>query len=112
MPVSSKFLVTTASFLAAAIAVAVPARAQGLKQVGSIAIPGGPINSRWVVFIDQASALGYLADKDNKSVATDHRHRDPDSYVGRITGFTARPAAARPRGRTASSPSTTGPSFG
>jgi DNA-binding beta-propeller fold protein YncE len=86
MPVSSKFLVTTASFLAAAIAFAGPVRAQGLKQVGSIAIPGGPINSIGVVFVDQGAGLGYLADKDNKAV--DIIDTRSDSYVGRITGFT------------------------
>ena len=87
MPARSKSLVMTASFLAAAaIALAGPVAAQGLKQVGSIAIPGGPIGSIGVMFIDQGTGLGYLADKDNKSV--DIIDTKTDTYVGRITGFT------------------------
>src|ERR1700692_3217727 len=87
MPARSKTLVMTTTLLAAAaIASAGPVRAQGLKQVGSIAIPGGPVGSIGVMFIDQGTGLGYLADKDNKAVAIiDTR---TDTYVGRITGFT------------------------
>jgi hypothetical protein len=78
----------SATFLAAAAAIALagPAHAQGLKQVASIAIPGGPINSFGVMFIDQGTGLGYLADKDNKAV--DIIDTKTDTYVGRIAGFT------------------------
>jgi hypothetical protein len=86
MPVRSNSLVTAATFLAAAIACAGPVHAQGLKQVGSIAIPGGPINTFGVMYIDQATGLGYLADKDNKAV--DIIDTKTDTYVGRIAGFT------------------------
>jgi DNA-binding beta-propeller fold protein YncE len=98
MPVRSKSRIMTASFLvAAALALAGPVRAQGLKQVGSIAIPGGPIGSIGVMFIDQGTGLGYLADKDNKAV--DIIDTKTDTYVGRIAGFTG----------TTSSGSTSGP---
>jgi DNA-binding beta-propeller fold protein YncE len=87
MPARSKTLVMTTTLLAAAaIASAGPVRAQGLKQVGSIAIPGGPVGSIGVIYIDQGTGLGYLADKDNKAV--DIFDTKTDTYVGRITGFT------------------------
>jgi DNA-binding beta-propeller fold protein YncE len=82
MPVRLNSLVLAA----AALALAGTAQAQGLKQVASIAIPGGPINSFGVMYIDQASGLGYLADKDNKAV--DIIDTRTDTYVGRIIGFT------------------------
>src|ERR1700681_3678903 len=98
MPVRSKSLVVTAILLAtAAIAFAGATHAQGLKQVASIAIPGGPINTFGVMFIDQGTGLGYLADKDNKAV--DIIDTKTDTYVGRIAGFTG----------TTSSGSTSGP---
>jgi streptogramin lyase len=86
MPVRSKSRVITSILAAAAIAFAGPVQAQGLKQVGSIAIPGGPIGSIGVMFIDQGTGLGYLADKDNKAV--DIIDTRTDTFVGRITGFT------------------------
>src|SRR6202790_4294693 len=87
MPARSKSRVITASILvAAAIGFAGPIQAQALKQVASIAIPGGPIGSFGVMFIDQGTGLGYLADKDNKAV--DIIDTRTDTYVGRITGFT------------------------
>jgi len=58
----SLLLAATASLLASA------ASGQGLKQVGTIPIPGEPINQFGVMTVDQASGLGYLADKDSKSV--------------------------------------------
>src|ERR1019366_7061022 len=87
MRARSKILVTTAALLAAAaIAAAGTVRAQGLKQVGSIAIPGGPVGSIGLIYVDQGTGLGYLADKDNKAV--DIFDTKTDTYVGRITGFT------------------------
>ena len=71
--------------LAAVIAFAAPADAQGLKQVATIAIPGAPVASFGVMFIDQASGLGYFADKDNKAV--DIIDTRTDKFVGRIAGF-------------------------
>jgi YVTN family beta-propeller protein len=84
MPVRSKSLVIATAFTA--IALAGPVHAQGLKQVATIAIPGGPINSFGVMYIDQGTGIGYLADKDNKAV--DIIDTRTDTYVGRITGFT------------------------
>ncbi len=91
MPVRSRFSFMTSNMLAAtvlasAVALAGTAQAQGLKQVGAIAIPGGPINSFGVMYIDPGSGLGYLADKDNKAV--DIIDTRTDTYVGRIAGFT------------------------
>jgi len=69
----------------AAFGLSGPAHAQGLKQVGSIAIPGTPINQYGVLTIDQASGLGYLADKDNKGVVI--FDTKTDKYVDRIGSF-------------------------
>src|SRR3979411_1002615 len=83
MPVRSKSLVTIAFTAATAIALAGTAHGQGLKKAASIAIPGGPINSFGVMYIDQGTGLGYLADKDNKAV--DIIDTKTDTYAGRIT---------------------------
>ena len=80
MPVGSRFLL-----LAAAVVVAGPAHAEGLKQVGTIAIPGAPITSFGVIYIDPTSGRGYLADKNNAAV--DIIDTRTDTYVGRIGGF-------------------------
>jgi len=73
-------------FLAAALVASVgPGQAQALKQVATIQIPGGPINNYGVLAIDQATGLGYLADKDNKAVVV--FDTKTDKYVGRIGGF-------------------------
>ena len=97
MPARSKTLVMTATLLtAAAIASAGTAAAQGLKQVGSIAVPGGPVGSIGVIYIDQGTGLGYLADKDNKAV--DIIDTKTDTYVGRITGFTGTTASGATSG--------------
>jgi DNA-binding beta-propeller fold protein YncE len=85
MMIRSKSLGVAAIFLAASAALAGPVHAQNLKQVASIAIPGNPINSFGVMFIDQDTGLGYLADHDNKAV--DIINTNSDTYVGRITGF-------------------------
>jgi WD40 repeat protein len=70
---------------ATTMAFAVPADAQNLKQVATISIPGTPINQFGSLTIDQASGLGYLADKDNKGVVV--FDTKTDTYVSRITGF-------------------------
>jgi DNA-binding beta-propeller fold protein YncE len=80
MPVRSKSL-----FIVAAIAIAGPVWAEGLKQVATIPIPGEPINAFGAVFVDQATGLGYLADKNNK--ALDIVDTRTDTFVARITGF-------------------------
>ena len=80
MPVGSKSLL-----LAAAVALVAPAHAEGLKQVGTIPIPGAPITSFGVITIDPSGGRGYLADKDNAAV--DIIDTRTDTYVGRIGGF-------------------------
>lgn len=60
-------------------------RAHALTQVATIDIPGTPINQMGVMTIDQATGLGYLADKDNKAVVVFDTKND--KYVGRIGGF-------------------------
>jgi DNA-binding beta-propeller fold protein YncE len=82
MSILSKSLFIAA---AAAIVIATPAHAQNLKQVGTISIPGTPINQFGVLSIDQATGLGYLADKDNKAVVI--FDTKADKYVSRIGGF-------------------------
>jgi DNA-binding beta-propeller fold protein YncE len=82
MPVRAKSLIIAAVM---AVALTGQVHAQGLKQVGTIPIPGQPINELGVIAIDQGSGLGYLADKDNKGVAVfDTR---TDKFVSRISGF-------------------------
>jgi DNA-binding beta-propeller fold protein YncE len=82
MPLHAKSLFM---FAAAAMAIAAPAHGQNLKQVATIPIPGTPINQFGSIVIDQASGLGYFADKDNKGVVVfDTR---TDKYVSRIAGF-------------------------
>ena len=80
MAVRSKFLL-----LAAAVALAGSAHAEGLKQVGTIVIPGAPITSFGVIYIDSTNGHGYLADKDNAAV--DIIDTRTDTFVGRIGGF-------------------------
>jgi DNA-binding beta-propeller fold protein YncE len=74
-------------FIAAATALAVagPVHAQNLKQVATIAFPDVPITQLGVMTIDQATGLGYLAEKDNKAVVV--FDTKTDKYVSRITGF-------------------------
>jgi DNA-binding beta-propeller fold protein YncE len=69
----------------AAMIAASPAQAGGLKQVGEIAIPGEPITDIGIMDIDQATGLGYLADKTNKSIVV--FDTKTDKFVTRIAGF-------------------------
>ena len=67
MEIRSKSLLI-ASALAAALFT--PAAAEDLKQIGTVALPGtSPINQFGIMAINQATGLGYLADKDNSAVA-------------------------------------------
>jgi hypothetical protein len=82
MPIQAKLLFTAAAIALASVATT---QAEGLKQVGTIAIPGEPVNGFGVMAIDQATGLGYLADKDNKGVVV--FDTKADKYVSRIGGF-------------------------
>jgi len=79
VPIRTKLLIM------AAVLFVGPAHAQGFNQVGTIPIPGTPINQYGVLTVDQASGLGYLADKDNKAVVV--FDTKTDRFVSRITGF-------------------------
>jgi DNA-binding beta-propeller fold protein YncE len=72
-----------ASTIAAALLT--QASAQDLKQVGTIALPGAPINQFGIMAINQKAGLGYLADKDNSGVAV--FDTKTDTFVSRISGF-------------------------
>jgi len=68
-----------------AFAMGAPAGADELRQVATIPVPGEPINQFGVLAVDQATGLGFLADKDNRGVVVfDTR---TDKFVSRITGF-------------------------
>jgi DNA-binding beta-propeller fold protein YncE len=62
-----------------------PTGAQGLKQVGTISVPDVPISQFGIMAINQATGLGYLADKDNKAVAV--FDTNTDKFIARIAGF-------------------------
>lgn len=69
-----------------ALMFAASSHAQTFKQVARIEIPGGtPIENYGVLTIDQATGLGYLADKDNKAVVV--FDTKTDKFVSRIGGF-------------------------
>jgi hypothetical protein len=78
---------TKSLFIAAAAVAAFvcPAQSQGLKQIGTIALPGDPPTDLGMMAIDQATGLGYLGDKLNKSVVV--FDTKTDKYVSRIGGF-------------------------
>lgn len=76
----------TAAF--AAMIVVSPVQAAGLKQVGEIVLPGDPITDIGIMAVDQATGLGYLADKTNKSVVI--FDTKTDKYVSRVPGFMGR----------------------
>ena len=83
MEIRSKSLLI-ASALAAALFT--PAAAEDLKQIGTVALPGtSPINQFGIMAINQATGLGYLADKDNSAVAV--FDTKTDKFVSRIPGF-------------------------
>jgi DNA-binding beta-propeller fold protein YncE len=72
----------------AAMITASSAQAGGLKQVAEIQLPGDPITDIGIMAINQATGLGYLADKTNKSVVV--FDTKTDKYVSRIPGFMGR----------------------
>ena len=63
-----------------------------LSVVGAIAIPGLPLVSTDLLWVDQASQRLYFSDRTNFGV--DIIDTENDSYVGRITGFVG-PTGAR-----------------
>ena len=72
----------------AAMITASSAQTTGLKQVTEIVIPGDPITDIGIMAIDQATGLGYLADKTNKSVVV--FDTKSDKFLSRVPGFMGR----------------------
>jgi DNA-binding beta-propeller fold protein YncE len=61
------------------------ADAAELRQIGTIAIPGEPLNSFDISYIDQVSGLYFLADRSNKGV--DIVDTRKGVFVGRVEGM-------------------------
>lgn len=83
-----KILGTTMLATAALVAVAASATSAGaaeLKQIGTIAVPGTPLESFDISFVDQASHRYYLADRTNKAI--DIFDTRTDKFLGRVGGF-------------------------
>jgi hypothetical protein len=78
---TSQFLLSAAIGLTA---LAGSAGAAELRQIGTIAIPGQPLNSFDISWIDQASGLYFLADRSNKGV--DIIDTKKGAWVGRLEG--------------------------
>lgn len=74
----------------AIMVIAGPAHAAGLKQVGTITVPGDKIEAVGAAFVDQAAGRLYLADKDNKSIDifdTQTSDTTAEKFLSRVTGF-------------------------
>ncbi|HEX4766624.1 MAG TPA: hypothetical protein VH414_10160 [Lichenihabitans sp.] len=69
----------------ATVALTGPAAATELKQVGTIEIPGQPMTSFDISFIDQATGRYYFADRSNKAV--DIFDTKTERFIGRADGF-------------------------
>src|SRR6516165_10085410 len=61
------------------------ANAAELRQIGTISIPGAPLNSFDISWIDQSTGMYYLADRSNKGI--DVVDTKKGAYVGRIEGM-------------------------
>ncbi len=80
--------IVTKLLLSAAVgmsAFAAAANAAELRQIGTISIPGEPLNSFDISFIDQANGLYFLADRSNKGI--DIVDTKKGTYVGRVAGM-------------------------
>ena len=60
------------------------ANAAELRQIGTISIPGAPLNSFDISWIDQSTGMYYLADRSNKGI--DIIDTKKHAWVGRIAG--------------------------
>jgi DNA-binding beta-propeller fold protein YncE len=70
---------------AAALALAAPASAAGLKQFSQIVMPGATLESFDITFADPETGQVFIADRSNKAI--DVIDSKTDKYVTRITGF-------------------------
>src|SRR5258708_10916504 len=61
------------------------ANAAEMRQIGTISIPGEPLNSFDISWIDQATGLYFLADRSNKGI--DVVDTKKGAWIGRVTGF-------------------------
>ncbi|HWF93605.1 MAG TPA: hypothetical protein VG291_01435 [Xanthobacteraceae bacterium] len=80
--------IVTKLLLSAAVgmsAFAGAANAAELRQIGTISIPGEPLNSFDISFIDQSTGLYFLADRSNKGI--DVVDTKKGTYVGRVAGM-------------------------
>jgi len=66
-------------------AFAAAANAAELRQIGTISIPGEPLNSFDISWIDQASGLYFLADRSNKGI--DIVDTKKSAWIGRVAGM-------------------------
>src|SRR5258708_33662925 len=78
------FAVAPAVLLAAALCSG-PARADGVQLIGTIAVPGNPLASYDISFVDPHSRSYFLADRSNAGV--DIFDTRTNSFVARIGGF-------------------------
>ena len=96
MPISRRGLPISIIILLALIGTL---HAENLKQIATIPIPGEPMNEFGVVFINQATGLGYLANKSNKSVEVfDTKSNKLLSSISGFVGLTKNGATSGPNG--------------
>jgi hypothetical protein len=80
--------IATKLLLSAAVGVSAfagAANAAEMRQIGTISIPGEPLNSFDISWIDQATGMYFLADRSNKGI--DVVDTKKGAWIGRITGF-------------------------
>ena len=80
--------IVTQFLLSAAVGVSAfagAANAAELRQIGTISIPGAPLDSFDISFIDPATGMYYLADRSNKGI--DIVDTKAGKYVGRVEGM-------------------------
>src|SRR5258708_10184946 len=82
MGIATKLLLSAAVGLSA---FAGAANAAEMRQIGTISIPGEPLNSFDLSWIDQSTGMYYLADRSNKGI--DIVDTKKGAWVGRVTGF-------------------------
>src|SRR6185437_3583372 len=68
-----------------ALAWTAPGHAQGLKQIGTIALPGKPLSDYGAVFVDQNTGKGFLTNRSNKAI--DIFDTRTDKLLMRVEGF-------------------------
>jgi DNA-binding beta-propeller fold protein YncE len=88
---------TTTILGAAALALGFAGAASGaeLKMIASIPVPGEPISSFDISFVDQKTQRYYLADRNNKAI--DIVDAKDNKWLGRVTGFVG--AVMKPDGK-------------